>query len=398
GATYEQAMAKVMGAVAAIAATETAEVLAGEGVTVIEGRAGFTSSNEVSVGGRRVGADRFVVATGARPSLPPVPGLADVGALTSDDIWDLKIAPGSLIVLGGGAIGCEMAQALARLGVSVTIIEAEGEVLPNEEPEASEAARAALVESGVTVLTATRAAGLRRTAGGIEVELDTGRPVAAEQILVAIGRRPVTDGLDLDAAGVEVDDAGRVIVDDYLATSTPHIYSVGDVTGRLQLTHAADEMARLAVGNAFSSFRRRRFRPSLVPWVTFLSPEVARVGMTEAQAAATDPSARVAHLPMSAVDRAVVEGRTDGFIKVICGRRAMLGNIAGGRVLGATIVAERAGEMIQELALARRSGMFPARIALATHAYPTWSLGVQQAVGQFFAEVNGRSARKARAA
>ena len=169
-------------------------------------------------------------------------------------------------------------------------------------------------------------------------------------------------------------------------------YAVGDVAGKLQFTHAADEMARIAVGNACGGFRRRRFKADRTPWVTFTAPEVARIGMSEADAAAV-PGARVAYLPLTEVDRAIAEGATDGFLKVIVGPRWGLGNLAGGQFLGATIVAPRAGELVHEFAIAMRSSMFPARLALTVHAYPTWSVAVQKVVGQFFLEIEGRKAR-----
>lgn len=394
GASFGEAMTRVREVVDRVAAAEDADVLRRDGIDVVEGRARFTSPHEVEVGGRVLGADRWVIATGAVPALPPVEGLAQAAPLTSETVWDLTEAPASMAVIGAGSIGCELAQALARLGVDITLIESETGVLPDEEPAASGWAEAALRQAGVDVHTGVEVEAVGRDgAGGVRAGLSNGAQIEAASVLVATGRRPVTDGLEPEAAGVALDDGGFVAVDDHLRTSAPHVFAVGDVTGRSQLTHAADEMGRLAVANAFSSFRLRRFRPQRVPVVTFLDPEVARVGLTEAEAVAADPGAQVAELPMAAVDRAMTEGRTDGFIKVICGRRALLGRLAGGRILGATVVGPRAGELIHELVLAQRTAIFPALLALSSHAYPTWSVAVQQVMAQFFMEIDGRRAR-----
>ncbi|MBW3614950.1 MAG: FAD-dependent oxidoreductase [Actinobacteria bacterium] len=401
GAGFAQSMASAARAVKTIAAGEDAQVFRGEGVEVLEGRARFTSPNDIEVDGKRVGADRFVVATGAAPAVPPIPGLRELDHLTSDNVWELQECPPTLAVLGGGAIGCELAQAFGRLGARVTVIEALDHLLSKEEPEVAAVMEEVLRREGVELRTGqkvTRVEPLGPATGGAatgaaRIHVEGGEPVEVDQVLVAIGRRPVTDGLDPDAAGVEVDQRGFVKTDDYLQTSAPNVWAVGDVAGKLQFTHAADEMGRIAVGNAFGSFRKRRFRPERIPWVTFTDPEVARVGLSEQEAA--ERGGQVAFLPLSEVDRAVTEDRTDGFLKVIVGPRWLTGNLAGGRVLGATVVAPRAGELIHEFAVAVRTGIFPAQLALTVHAYPTWSLAVQKVMGQFFLEVEGRRARPA---
>jgi len=397
GRTFAEAMASARRAIETIAATEDADVFRREGVEVIEGRARFVSKDEVDVDGTRVGADRFVVATGATPAVPAIPGLRELEHLTSDTLWDLQERPASVVVLGGGAIGCELAQALRRLGVDVTIVEASDRLLDKEEPEVSGILRDVFEREGVTVRLGAKATRVEDLGAGsrARVHLERGEAVEADRVLVAIGRRPVTDGLDADAAGISLDDRGFVRTDEFLRTTAPNVWAVGDVAGKLQFTHAADEMGRIAVGNAFGRFRRRRFRSERVPWVTFTSPEVGRVGMTEAQAA--EHGGRVAYLPLSEIDRAIAEDEQDGFVKVIAGPRFGTGNVAGGRILGATAMCSRGGELVHELALAVRTGMFPARLALTTHAYPTWSVAVQKAVGQFFLEIDGRSAEPARA-
>lgn len=394
GLAFAAAMARVRDTVAAVAATETAQVLRAEGIDVVEGRARLTGPRSASVGVRQLRAGKLVLATGAAPSLPPVAGLADVPHLTSDTVWDLRELPASLLVLGGGALGCELAFAFALLGTRVTLLEALPRVLSREEPEASQVIADVLTARGVDVRTGVDLVHIERAESGlVRFVLADGSALEADRLLVATGRRAVTDGLDLAAAGIVPDAHGFIPVDARLQTSTPGVYAVGDVTGQLQLTHAADEMGRTAALNALRSPLRLRFRTDAVPWVTFTVPEVARVGMTEQQAASR--GGRVAYLPMTQVDRAVTEGRTEGFIKLIAGPRRLTGNAAGGRLLGATIVADRAGEMIHEAALAIRTGMFTGRLAQTVHAYPTWSTGVRSTAAQFFVERDGRTARPA---
>jgi len=392
---FGQAMQTVRATVARIAATETADVLRSEGVQVIEGRARLTAPSTAHIAGKVVAARRCVIATGAGPLIPPIPGLSDGPFLTSETVWQLQDAPESLVVLGGGAIGCELAQAFARFGVPVTLVEAGERLLAKEEPEASAVVAEVFAREGIDVRLGAAVTSVHHGSGsGVGVRLQDGAVVEAAQLLVAVGRRPMTDGLGLDAAGVARDSRGFIPVNDHLRTNVEGMYAVGDVTGRLQFTHAADEMGRTAAINALRPPLRLRFRTQAIPWVTFTSPEVARVGMTEQEAAAV--GGRVAYLPMSAVDRAVTAGRTDGFIKLVAGPRRVTGHLGGGRLLGATIVAERAGEMVHEVALAIRTDMFTGRLAQTVHAYPTWSTGVRSAAAQFVVELDGRRARPAR--
>ena len=357
----------------------------------------------------------------------------------------------SIGIVGGGPTGCELAQALARLGVEVTLFESSDRMLPTEEAEASEIVAVALAADGVEVQTSApvTAVGLGAqssasvtdrvgshgdrpgdvgmgsqtsasvTGTGREFsasapdtstgsEFNTSGPVVGggpdgswvtvrvgsqavtvERVLLAAGRAPAADDLGLKELGVKLRGPGWVVTDDRLATSIKGVYAAGDITGRMALTHAADEMGRLAAANALGRGPRSRFRERWIPRVTFTDPEVARVGAVEAEAPAR---ARVAYLPLSEVDRAVIDGRTDGFVKIVAGPRPVFGRFGGGRVVGATIVAPRAGEMIAEMALAMRTGAFAGRLAQTAHAYPTWSHGVQKAAAQFFGEIEGRRA------
>jgi pyruvate/2-oxoglutarate dehydrogenase complex dihydrolipoamide dehydrogenase (E3) component len=397
GAAFPAAMAAVRHAVAAIAATETPDVLAREGIEVLRGRAVFTAPRQISVDGQGLRARAFVVATGSQPSVPPVPGVAGTGYLTNETIFGLGELPGRLGVLGGGPVGCELAQAFARLGSHVTVIEAAPRLLPAADPEASQVVAEVFGGEGITVRTGAAAASVQHDEKTVTLALASGGEVVADRLLVATGRRPTTGDLGAEAAGIRLDPQGYIVTDRHLATTARGIYAAGDVTGRMPFTHAAFAMGRLAARNAL----RRPWSPpssfatAAIPWVVFTDPEVAQVGLTEAEAAA-HAGARVAWLPVREADRSVTAGRTDGFVKIIAGRRRVLGSAGGGRVLGATIVAARAGEMIHEPALAMRTGMFTGRLAQLTHAYPTWSLAIQQATAQFFGEFGGRTARNAR--
>ena len=441
GFDFTEAMARVRTTVAHIAATESAEVLRGEGVTVIEGRARLVTHDTVAVGDRRVTALRIVLATGSSPSIPDgIRGLAEAEPLTNETVFDLTEAPESLAIIGGGATGCELAQAFAALGAQVTLFEQGPQLLPSEEPEAAALVRAALQQYGVSVRRLARVervepaspSGTRIDSRYSVIWKRTGSaattdPVIVERLLVAAGRTAAIDGLGLEEMKMKQSWSGYLITDDRLATSVKGVYAAGDiaclpslisrrrqprlfesdgghatslwerwniggdlVVGRAMLSHAADEMGRIAAGNALGKGQRGRFRGGMVPRVVFTDPEVASVGAIPWHA---PPGSRVAYLPLAELDRAITDGRTDGFIAIVAGPRRLLRNAGGGRILGATIVAPRAGEMIQEIVLAMRTGAFTGRLAQASHAYPTWSSGVQKAAAQFFGEIEGRRAR-----
>jgi len=398
GLPFPEAAARMRAVVSQVAATEDAGVLRREGVEVVEGWARFSGPRALSVDGQSIRAKVVVVATGSRPAVPPITGLDAVPFLTNETVFDLVELPASIAILGGGAIGCELAQAFRRFGSDVQVVEGEDRLLPREEPEASAVLAGVFAAEGIGVHLGASVARVEQavSGGGIRLERSDGSSIDAETLLVAVGRRPATAGLDAEAGGIELDERGFIGTDRFLATSATGVYAVGDVTGRLLFTHAADEMGRLAVRNAsarLGRLGRQAFDTSSIPWVTFCDPEIARVGLTEAQAAET--GGKVAFVPMSEVDRAIAAGRTEGFVKLIAGPRPLLRGTGGGRLLGATIVAPRAGEMVHEVALAIRTAMFTGRLAQTVHAYPTWSTSLRQAAAQFFMETNGRRARPA---
>ena len=391
GFDFAAAMARVHSTVDRIAATETSDVLRAHGTHVIEDRARLATHDTVVVGERRITAPRILIATGGRPFVPPIPGLDAVDFRTNETLFDLDRRPAKLGIIGGGPIGCEMAEAFARLGAAVTVFEAADRVLPREEAEASAVIDAALRSLGVDVRTGTT---VERVDDGIRIQTGA-QVVEVDEVLVAVGRVPNTIGLALDELGVKVDGRGFIETDRRLETSVKGVFAAGDVTGKLPFTHAADEMGRMAASNALGKGYRGRYRTDHTPWVTFTSPEVARVGVTEAEAATM--GGRVAYLPMREMDRAITDGAEEGFIKLIAAPKRLTRRLFGGRIIGATIVAPRAGEMINEIALLMRSGSFTGRLAQTVHAYPTWGYGIQKAAGQFIGPVEGRQARPASA-
>ena len=379
---FAEAMERVRSTVAAVAGDEDERALAREGIEVVRGTGTALDAHTVEVAGSTLRGGALVIATGSTPLVPDVPGLDDVDHLTNETVFDLTEQPDHLAVLGGGAIGCELAFATAKLGTRVTLLESGPRVLAKEEPRASQVVHEALVGAGVDVRVGTSVTAVSAPApGALRIETDRG-PVEASHLLVAVGRSPLTTGTE--RLGLRQSRSGAIEVDLRMRTSLSDVYAAGDVTGRLPFTHAADEMGRVAVANALGRLPLSTFKESAVPWVTYTDPEVARIGLTEAQAARTVPGARVVEVAMTGVDRARTSARTEGFVKLVVGPRRVIGNAGGGKVLGATIVAPRAGEMIAEVALAVRAGMFTGRLAQTSHAYPTWSMGVQQAAAQLF--------------
>ena len=392
GSGFDDAMARVHATVERIASTETADVLRAHGASYIDDRARLVTHDSVAVGEKRIAAPRIIVATGGRAFVPPIPGLAETRHLTNETLFELTVRPARLGIIGGGAIGCEMAEAFAGLGSAVSLFEGADRLLPREEPDASAVVEVALAARGVEVATGATIEAVAEGPSGIELRTaDT--TVVVDELLVAVGRVPNSHGFGLEELGARFDERGHVETDNRLQTAVPGVYAVGDVTGKLPFTHAADEMGRLAAGNALKKGPRGRYRTDQTPWVTFTTPEVARIGVTEADAASR--GGRVVELPMSEMDRAITDGAEAGFIKLITGPKRITRHAGGGNVIGATIVGARAGEMINEVALAMRTRAFAGRLAQTVHAYPTWGYGIQKAAGQLFGEVEGRTWRKA---
>lgn len=345
-------LAHVRAAMATIEPEDAPEALHAAGVRTAAGDVTLTGARTATLDGRSLDFDTAVLATGSYPAIPDLPGLADVAPLTSDDLWDLEDLPASMAVLGGGSIGCELAQALARLGVQVTVMESADRVLPGEDPLASAVIAAALEHDGVQLRTGAKVTAVARTSEGCRIEV-AGGPVRAQRLLVAVGRRPRTEGLGLAAAGVDVD-GGHIVVDEALQTTNPRIWAAGDVTGGPQFTHLAGQQGGLAATNAVLGLRRP-IDLSGVPRVTYTSPEVAAVGAPTAEGGPL----RVLHRADRSNDRAIAEGRTDGFVRLAVDRRH--------RVRGGTIVSPRAGEVLIEVTAAVRSGTTTSALAGVVH-------------------------------
>ena len=368
-------MGHVRGAIDTIEPHDSPERLRAAGIEVIHGSGAFTGPGRLSVAGRELRWRAAIIATGTSPLLPPIPGLADAGPLTSDTVWELTDLPRRLIVLGGGPIGCELAQALGRLGSQVTIVEMADRLLLKEEPEVSELVASRLRGEGVQVRVGQRASEVRRRDdGGHELILtgsDAGIPFDA--IIVATGRGPRTRDIGLETVGVDVGQDGAIAVDRTLRTSGRGIFAVGDVTGLLPFTHVAAHHARIATPNAL--FHARSAVTDTVPWVTFTDPEVGRVGLTEDQARARwGDRVQVAQSEYATLDRAITAGEAYGFAKLIAGPR--------GRLVGATVAAPAGGEAIAELTAWISLGKKLDAVSRIVHAYPTLAEGPARAADE----------------
>jgi pyruvate/2-oxoglutarate dehydrogenase complex dihydrolipoamide dehydrogenase (E3) component len=333
----------------------------GYGCEVLLGEpAEFLSPREVRVGDRRIRARRFVLATGSGPFVPPIEGLREAGFLTNLDVFSLRTLPRRLVVLGAGPIGLELGQAFARLGSKVTVIERLPRPLPHEDPEITDALMAQLAAEGIEVHAGTEAQRVRRSGETTIVECSGGLALTADALLVAVGRSPNVAGLGLDAAGVRYGARG-VEVDRRLRTSQRHIYACGDVCGPYAFTHMAEYQAGIVIANAVFRFPKRvDYR--VVPRVTFTDPELAHVGMTEAQARERGITPDVLRFPFRDVDRAITERECAGLVKLVAHR---------GRLLGASVLGPRGGELLHELALAMTAGVRLSVISATIHAYPT---------------------------
>ena len=397
---FERVIATVHERRELVSGDESVEQLTRDGIDVVHGQARFVGEKRLMVDGIELQATKAVVlATGSTALVPPIDGLADARPLTNDSIFELTTQPRRLAIMGGGPIGLELGQAFQRLGTDVTILEGVDRVAPKEEPEASAVIAEVLGREGVTFVLGSFVESVHRDGDGpATLTTADGRTVEADEVLVAVGRRPVTEGLDAAVGGVELTDRGFIRVDDKLRTTADDVYAVGDVTGGLQLTHVGYDHGSLAVNNA-TGLIKMAFDPRVIPWATYTEPEIGRVGLTEAEAHAEHgDGARVAYLPIAETDRAKVTGETDGFVKLVAGPHNLVRGLAGGALVGATVVAPTGGDVVHELALAIKQRVITGRIAQMVHAYPSWSLAVREAAAQFFFEHKGHSSRPARPA
>lgn len=335
------------------------------GIDVFLGDGSFISPSCVEVGGKKLNFHRAVITTGARAALPPIPGLVDADPLTNETLFSLTRLPRHLIVIGAGPIGCEMAQSFRRFGAKVTIIEMADRLVPIEDPDASAVLKAQFEKEGIELILGAEVVRTDKSDSHKTVTLKDGnseRIIEADEILVAAGRIPNIEGLDLEAAGVEYHRRG-VTVNDRLQTTNSRIYAAGDICSPFQFTHSADAMAKIVIQNALF-FGAKKTSTLVMPWATYTSPEIAHVGMTASQAAEKGDEVITYTAQMSEIDRAVLEEETDGFARVHVMR-------SSGRLLGATMVSSHAGESISEMALAITSGLKMSDIGATIHPYPT---------------------------
>jgi pyruvate/2-oxoglutarate dehydrogenase complex dihydrolipoamide dehydrogenase (E3) component len=346
---------------------EDPSTLKKDGIDFIKGQARFKDEKTITVDGIGIKAEKIIIATGSSPFIPKIQGLSETPYLTNETIFELEVLPKSIVVLGGGAIGVELAQALNRLGVTVHLIEMMPSILSKEEPDLVKRLEAHLIREGVWLHTASKAVKVESIEKGIALTYekdDKAQMVKAEALLVAIGRQPNTKGLNLETVGITYDKKG-ITIDAYLRTSQKHIYAVGDVVGPYQFSHMANVQGILAVKNAFLPIKSK-ITYEHVAWVTFTDPELARAGMTEKEARDQfGDHVLVYEYDFNNLDRTQTKGTSIESIKLILDRKF--------KVLGATILSERGGEMIGEIQVLKTLGQPLTKMADIIHPYPTYS-------------------------
>lgn len=356
------------------------------GVSISHGEARFLSPHEVRVDSRTLTTRKAVIATGSRTAIPPIEGLEETGFLDHVSAFQLTRLPRSIVILGGGPIGVEFAQVFARFGVRVVVLEVVGQLLPREDPEIGQLLEEILVDEGIEVYNCTKAFRVEKTNTGkriygacvISTHEHFKQPCHfdVEEIFIATGRQPNVEGLDLENAGVETNRQG-VVVSDGLRTTADNIWAAGDITGKYLFTHVAEYQGRLAVGNALFPLRRKAdYR--VVPWTTFTDPEVARVGLTEAEARERYGEIRVYRYAFGDLDRAIIDGEGKGFAKVVCAPQ--------GKIVGAHLIGPHAGEVIQEVVLALKVGAKIQALSQTIHPYPTLTEVVRRTADAYYRE------------
>ncbi|MGZ0709095.1 mercuric reductase [Coraliomargarita sp. W4R53] len=357
---------------AEIAPNDSAERFKGLGIDVFQGEGCFKDGETIEVDGTELKFAKAVIATGGRAIVLPIPGLAEAGALTNETLFSLTELPKRLAVIGGGPIGCEMAQAFARFGSEVTLFEAQCKILPREDPDAAKIVEAALEQDGVNTICDAKIEQVERSGDVRTIRLEHEGETKTwefDQILVGVGRAPNVEGIGLENADVRYDSRKGVEVDANLRTTNAKIYAVGDVAMDYKFTHMADATARIVIQNALFKGRKKH-SDLLVPWCTYTQPEIAHVGLYEdAAKAAYGDAAETFKQDFAEIDRSILEGHTEGFVKV---------HTVKGRIVGATIVGEQAGDLISELTVTMQAGMKLGSLASVIHPYPTTAEAIRR--------------------
>jgi len=365
GFEFERAFAWLKEVRASIAHHDSVERYSQAGVDVFLGHARLLDAHTVEVGADRLRTRKIVIAAGARAALPPVQGLAEAQPLTNETVFDLGAQPRRLAILGAGPIGCELGQAFARLGTQVHLVEVEPRILPAEDAEAATLVASALQREGVRLHLGRRVTRIASSGATRVLLIDNGERLEVDEILVAAGRRRNVEDMGLEQAGVRLTTTGAIEVNDRLATSHRDIFAAGDVCSRLQLTHSADAQARIVIQNALF-MGRARTSGLIVPWCTYTTPEVARVGMNRREAEADSRGVDVWRVDWSQLDRARTDAATDGFVEVLTRK-------GSDRIVGATIVGKDAGEQIAPLLVLMNGGLGLKSLGRAILPYPTRS-------------------------
>lgn len=375
---FPAVMKRMRGIRARISRVDSARRLIEAGVDLFFGEPSFTGVDTLTVDGATLRFKKAMIATGARPDTPEIPGLVDAGFLTNENVFDLTELPRRLLVIGGGPLGCELAQAFCRLGTQVIIAQEMPMFLPKEERDAAQLLSDAFARDGIEVRLDTQAVKVRVENGQKLVDLVSENyksTIAVDAILAGVGRLPNVEGLNLKAAGVDCDAKTGVRVNDFLQTSNPRIYAAGDACLEHKFTHTADASARIVVRNALFP-GRERLSALTIPWCTYTDPEIAHVGLYVRQARERDIPVKTFTIPMHDVDRAIADSEDVGFVKVHVKERT-------DRILGATIVARHAGDMINEITLAMVAGIGLRTLARVIHAYPTQAEAIRMAADAY---------------
>ena len=371
---FKKAMERMRTIRAGLSAHDSVERFSKElGIDVFLGEGKFAGPDAIAVGEKKLHFKKAAVCTGARAAAPPIPGIEEAGYLTNETVFNLTELPRKFAVIGGGPIGCELAQTFARMGGEVTILQRGGRLVPREDPDVAELIQKSLMRDGVTLRLQAKIKRAEKRGKGKVILIEEGGTnieLIVDEIVVGVGRAPNVEGLDLEKAGIAYDARKGVIVNDRLQTTNPHVYAAGDICSSYKFTHVADAMARIVIANALF-MAKQQVSTLVIPWCTYTDPEVAHVGMFEQEAKDKGIDMMTLTIPLSDVDRALLDGETEGFARVHLKKGT-------DKILGATIVARHAGEMINELSLAMTARLGLSAIGKTIHPYPTQAEAIRK--------------------